>query len=244
MESNTASRWCKYDEYAGFGLRLIDLARRLAVEHSWDHVERHDQHLVEDENGPLYADELAWLYNDTGLIFCAEGHMQDTYRTWEQGYQLNRVIERGRRPGQYEVQSLLHLSHTFIELGDLSVATSYLQDTEAANEQFRDADYAARITGYRGLIDHLKGNLLDAKRYYDDAIELLHGDARNPRAEAIFRRHYADLLIEKKAFDHAEEEIRQCRALADGAKYPDLVAFSLISQGHLFRAQRRFRLCA
>ena len=58
--------------------------------------------------------------------------MLDTYRMWEQGYQLNRVIERGRRPGQYEVQSLLHLSHTFIERGNLRVATTYLDDTEAA----------------------------------------------------------------------------------------------------------------
>ena len=239
MESNTASRWCEYGEYAQFGIRLIDLARRLAHKCSWDYVDRHDHHLVEDENAPLYADELAWLYNDTGLIFCAEGHMWDTYRLWEQGYQLNRVIERGRRPGQYEVQSLLHLSHTFIERGDLGIATSYLEDTEAANAQFRDDDYAGRIVGYRGLIKHLEGNVLEAVNHYNDAIDRLRGENRNPRAEAIFRRHYADLLIEMKEFDDAEKQIRQCRALAEGAKYNDLVAFSRISLGHLYRVQRR-----
>ena len=240
MESNTASRWCKYDKYARFGIRLIDLARRIAGKNSWIHAERHDHDLVEDEDAPLYADELAWLYNDTGLIFCAEGHMLDAYRMWEQGYQLNRAIERGKRPEQYEVQSLLHLSHTFIELGRLDAATTYLDDTEAANEQFGDDDYAARIVGYRGLIKHLEGNLLEAKDHYEDAINRLQGDARNPRAEAIFRRHRADLLIEKKDFVEAEEQIRQCRALADGAKYDDLIAYSRISYGHLFRAQGRF----
>ncbi len=115
-ESNTSPRWTTYADYIQLGIRLTDLAR-LVAPRRWHHGVRGDLGLFEDEDGPLYADELAWLYNDIGLTLCSEGEMQEAYAVWEQGFEINRLIDR--EGGQYVVQSLLHLGHVFLELGHL-----------------------------------------------------------------------------------------------------------------------------
>ncbi|NIR27842.1 MAG: hypothetical protein GWN84_00585, partial [Gammaproteobacteria bacterium] len=79
MEAITASRWTTYDKYAQYHYRLIDLARRISPPDLWRYVDPPSLAAVEHPGAPLYADELAWVYNDLGLILCAEGHMPDTY---------------------------------------------------------------------------------------------------------------------------------------------------------------------
>lgn len=236
MEAITASRWTTYAAYARYHYRLIDLARRISPGELWRYVDPPSLAAVEDAEAPLYADELAWVYNDLGLILCSEGQMSDCYGLWEQGSEINHAIELGQRPGQHVVQSLLHLSHTYIEIGRLGIALAYLHDTERANSTFKDPDYAARIVGYHGLIAHLEGNLHKAEGHYRDAIERLKKEGRNPRAEAIFRRHLTDLLIAKNELDKAQDEVGVSRALAESADYRDLVAYARISQGHVYRA--------
>ena len=236
MEAITASRWTTYDKYARYHYRLIDLARQISSPGLWRYVDPPSLASVEHPDAPLYADELAWVYNDLGLILCAEGDMPDTYGIWEQGSEINHAIDLGQRVGQHVVQSLLHLSHTYVEIGHLRIAGAYLHDTERANHSFKDPDYAARIAGYRGLIAHLEGNLHKAEDHYHEAIRHLEEQGRNPRAESIFRRHLADLSIAKGDLERAREEVRICRALAESAEYRDLVAYARISQGHVYRA--------
>lgn len=237
MEANTASRWCSYGDYASFGIRLIDLTVHLSRTHTWVHRAPFAPAEAPWPEAPLYADELAWLYNDLGLIFCAEGHMRDTLHLWEQGYEINRLIERSSTPTQYLVQSLLHLAHTYLELGQLDLAEEYLSETERANARFGDRDYSARIHGYRGLVLHLHGDLRKAELHYRRALKQLRAMKRNPRAEAIFSRHLADLLIKKDDLAGARELARDARALAETADYPELVAWARLCQGHLLRAE-------
>ncbi len=235
MEAITASRWCHYDEYARFGYHLIDLARKISSPGRWRHIDPPHLSLVEHPEAPLYADELAWLYNDLGLILCAEGNVADMYGLWEQGLEISRAIEMGEEPGQHVVQSLLHQNYTFIEVGRLDIARVYLDDTKKANSYLGDEDLAARIVGYRGQIEHLQGDLHKAEENYRDAIDRFEQMGRNPRAESIFCRHLGDLMIEKEDCDQARERIRKCRALADAAGYRDLVAYARLSKGRLHR---------
>ncbi|MCP4657232.1 MAG: hypothetical protein GY856_17625, partial [bacterium] len=250
VEAITASRWCYYGEYARLGYRLIDLARKISSPRLWRHIDPPNLALVEDPEAPLYADELAWLYNDLGLILCAEGDVGDMYGLWEQGLEISRAIEMGEDPGQHVVQSLLHQNYIFIEVGRLGIARGYLNDTEQANSKFGDEDLAARIIGYRGVIEHLEGDLHKAGQSYRDAIDCFERAGRNRRAESIFCRHLGELMIEKGDDDQAREQIRKCRALADAANYPDLVAYARLSKGRLHRkpatlqdAVREYRAC-
>lgn len=240
MEANTVTRWCSYEDYAPFLIELTDLARELSGDETWTYNDRRAPERVESENAPLQAGELAWLYNELGLVFCSIGDMRETYRIWEQGYEINRVIERGQKPSQFVVQSLLHLSHTFIERGRLDLAEDYLRQTEEANWHFGDDDYRARIDGYRGLLFHLKDDFTRAEDHYKKAVGALHAVGRNPRAESIFRRFYADLQMHRNLLDEARALLDESRALADAGEYPDLVAFCRNSLGRYFRAHKRF----
>jgi len=239
MEAITTPRWGNYGEYVQLGLRLADLVRTLSPE-LWDYRERHLLCQVEDPRAPLYADELAWLYNDLGLTFCSEGSMLDAYAFWEQGYELNRIIEGGVRAGQYVVQSQLHLAHTFIELGFLPVAEGYLRQTAQSNHHLEDQDYAGRVIGYFGLVAHLRGDLDKADNLYGQAVGTLLDAGGNPRAESIFRRYWADLKMTRKEMDRAADLIRESRAIAQVDHHPDIVAYVTKSLGHWHRDQRQF----
>lgn len=240
MEANTVSRWTSYPEYAHYLIELIDLAKDLSGTELWDWSDPRHLSLVESDTSPLYADELAWLYNELGLVFCSEGNMRETYRLWEQGYEINRVIEQGLRPhAQYVVQSLLHLSHTFIELGRLDLASEYLHDTHRANLDFGDEDYKSRILGYRALLAHLQSDFERADAMYQEALDMLREARRNPRAEAIFSRFHADLRMHQDDLEGGRRLLERSRALSDAANYPDLVAFCRNSLGRYYRAKGR-----
>jgi len=236
MEAITTPRWASYEGYVRLGLRLLDLIRRLSPE-VWTHEERHLLHQVEDPRAILFADELAWLYNDIGLSFCCEGSIRDTYAFWEQGYEINRIIEGDVEVGQYRVQSELHLGHTFIERGNLAAAEQYLEVTSRLNHVLGDEDYEGRIVGYQGLLAHLQGDQSRADKLYDRAVKTLRGAGGNPRAESFFLRLHGDLKRHSRDVQESAELLRESRAIAEVADHPDLVAFVTNSLGHLHRIQ-------
>jgi SIR2-like domain len=235
MESNTASRWTSYDDYLSFGLRLADLAKLLSPR-LWTYREKHEIALVEHREAPLYADELAWLYNDIGLTLCAEGQMADSYAVWEQGYEINRIIEGSSQIPRYTLQSQLHLAHTFLELGRLRIADQFLDDTEKTNDLVDSDDYKGRILGYRAILAHLHADFEEAGRLYRRAFRLL-DKTRNARAKSFFLSHRVGLEIRMGHLEEALVSARTSRALADTEHYPDLVAYARLATGKVLRNQ-------
>lgn len=238
MESNTAARWCRYDEYLQFGLRLANLAKRVSPG-LWTYRDRHEIEAIENAEAPLFAEELAWLYNDIGLTLLAEGEMPDTFGVWEQGYEINRVLEGDAEVPRYQLQSQLHLTHTFMELGSIEIAEQYLEETERTNFRVKDPDYEGRIQGYRALIAHLRGSIADADRLYGEAIQSFQSGMRNTRAESFFHRHYAALKIQLGELKEAEQSAQSSRALAQAGHHPDLVAWAQLAWGSLYLARKR-----
>ena len=236
MEANTAARWTTYDDYIQAGLKLVNLAKRVSPE-VWSFAERRSFSSIEDEDGPLYADELAWLYNDIGLTLCAEGAMQDTYAVWEQGYEINKVIASEAGGGQYNVQSQLHFAHTFIERGMLAEAEEYLEETKRLNHALGDQDYAARIIGYGGLIAHMQDQLAESDKLYEEALKYWEDDRRNARAQSMFLYLRGELNSFMGKFEKANESIQSSRAIAEAGHCPDLVAYADTSRGNLHRLQ-------
>lgn len=237
MEANTAPRWTTYGEYLLFPLRVLDLATTLSSAQGrvWDYRERHEIAEIEDPEAPLYADELAFLYNDIGLAYCAEGSILDTAAVWEQGYEVNRIIEGAALVPQYTLQSQLHLAHTFIDVGRLSIAEHYLRECERTNHSVKDKDYEGRILGYRAVIAYLRGHLQGAARLYAKALGIL--KSKNHRAESFFYGWRVALEISRKDLDKAERYGIACRALAEVGDYPDLVAIARMRWGSLLRAR-------
>jgi tetratricopeptide (TPR) repeat protein len=139
------------------------------------------------------------------------------------------------------VQSRLHMSHLFLELGKLHDAAEYLETAERANAHYGDADLGARIMGYRGLLTHLAGNLAEAETIYRTALEQLRKVSRhNLRAESIFTRYLADLMLGKGALKDAEALVRVALSRADEGNFPDLQAYARKSLAHVWRDRKEF----
>jgi tetratricopeptide (TPR) repeat protein len=240
MESNTVPRWTNYDDYVRLGLRLLYVAKGIAGKEVWHYRERTHSTTKHRLKGVLYADELAWLYNDIGLALCSEGYMADAYSLWEQGFEIDSVTDSEEEGGQYLVQSHLHMAHLFLELGRLRRAGQFLTTTERANELYGDEDFRGRILGYRGLLAHLAGNLDEAEKLYKRAVRVLTSRGRrNLRAASMFHRHWADLMMAKHDLVAAEEEVETALSLAREGEFPDLEAYARKSRAHVWRDKKQ-----
>jgi tetratricopeptide (TPR) repeat protein len=241
MEVNSVARWTTYDSFlANFEIPLAILVKRVAPS-MWDYMERSHAPNKEDKNGPLFADELAWLWNDIGLAFYAQGAMADAHAVYELSYEIDRVTDSYEEGGQYLVQSRLHMAGTFLEMGDLYAAAEYLTDTERSNLSYGDEEYAGRIAGYKALLAHLRGNSDEAGRLYEEADKLLQKAGRNLRGRSIFAQHHADLKTSIREFNGAASLVRTSTALAEEGNHDDLIAYARNSEGHRLRELKRFR---
>jgi tetratricopeptide (TPR) repeat protein len=241
MEVNSVPRWTTYDDYLDtYEIPLANLVKRVAPS-MWDYMDRSHLPTKERNDGPLFADELAWLWNDIALAFYAQGSMADAHAVFELGYEIDRVTDSYEDGGQYLVQSRLHMAAAFLETGRLDTASEYLADTEKSNRSFRDEEYAGRIAGYKALLAHLRGNFDEAGSLYEAAEEILRRQGRNLRGRSIFAQHHADLKVAIGDLDAAASLIRTSRALAEEGKHADLVAYARNSEGHLLWKLEKYR---
>jgi hypothetical protein len=239
MEANTAPRWTTYDRYLNLAITLSNLVKNIAPER-WDYLERTYAHRKESAQGPLYADELAWLWNDIGLAFYAHGAMQDAYAVWELCYEIDRVVDSHEEGGQYIVQSKLEMAGVFLEMGRLDSAAEYLLQTEQSNQFYDDPDYAGRIAGYKGIIAHLRGNTAEAHELYSQADDCLRRSGRNLRARSFFALHDASVVMIDD-IDGAQQLVQMSRSLAEEGDHVDLIAYAREAQAHLWRRRGKFR---
>jgi tetratricopeptide (TPR) repeat protein len=256
MLANTVARWGSYSEYVHHLVRMVDLARAYAGMRQETETDREplfwndcDPGLygakkgnpVIDERGPLFGDELAWLYHELGLALFHEGAMIDCLSVWEQGLVVNKFLD-GNRIGQYTFQAYCNLGAVSIQYGRLSTAREYLLLAKEISLRAGERDHESRLNGYLALIHHLRGDLALADKEYKTVIDSL-ARSGNVRAECIFQRHWADLKLKMKdneAPEHAEELIRSCRAKAEEGHFPDLVAQARLSEGHLHRTRKKY----
>jgi len=241
MAVNAVPRWTTFEGYLGYLASVIDLARKVSPG-NWDYAVKdpnRQPQLFEDVNGPLYSEEVAWLYNEAGLAYYSEGSMLDAIAVWEQGYEINKILDSEPEGGQYLFQSLCNLGAANINFGRLRTAHAYLRRALELGQKLGDADHCARVEGYIALVCHLQGNLAEADDCYKTALEKLH-KIGNMRAESIFLLHYGSLLIKTGKGPEAAMKIQSARALAEAGNYPDLVAYARLSQGHIHRSKKEY----
>jgi len=250
---NAVPRWTTYTEYLAYLAKTIDLARQASPDR-WtfaaqstpladddpDNKQNQNRRAnVEHLHGPLYADELAWLYNEAGLAFFSEGSLMDAIAVWEQGYEINKLLDGYPDEGQYVFQSLCNFGAAHIHLGRLRVAEEYLRHARELGERLGEVDHASRVEGYLALLRHLRGDLSGADKDYKAVCRKLN-DIQNLRALSTFLRHHADLLIKLERTDDAKLKIQSSQAIAEYAHYPDLAAFARLTWGHWYRSQLKF----
>ena len=241
MEANSVARWTTYDDYIDvFEIPLVNLIKRVSPS-MWDYMDRGYAASKEDRNGPLFADELAWLWNDLGLALYAQGAMIDAHAVWEVSYEIDRVTDSYEEGGQYLVQSRLDMAAAFLEMGRLEMAGEYLADTEESNKSFGDDEYAGRITGYKALLTHMRGNTDEADRLYKHAEEQLRHIGRNLRGRSIFARHHANLKMTINDLDEAERLNGMSEAFAYEGRHSDLLTYTRLTKGHIHRLRKQFR---
>jgi tetratricopeptide (TPR) repeat protein len=249
MLANTVARWGSYKDYIHYLVRMVDLTRAYCGKRQnsdtlfWS---RCDPALsitlssaVIHSSGPLFGDELAWLYHELGLALYHEGAMIDCVSVWEQGLVVNRFLD-GDQPGQYTFQAYCNLGAACIQWGRLPSAQEYLRRAKEISLRIEEKDHVPRLDAYLALIRHLRGDLLLADEEYKDAIEGLKATG-NTRAECIFQRHWADLKLKMKDRDSAEKFIRSCRAKAEEGHFPDVVAHARLSEGHMHRTRKQYK---
>ena len=239
MVATAVPLWTQFDNYSRIIVREVDLARRVSP-HTWDYAVKQAKRPVrEKEQGPLYGEEVAWLYNEAGLAYYAQGSMMDAIAVWEQGYEINRLLDSHPDGGHNVFQSLCNLGAAHIHFGKLRLAEGYLRRALAVGRRLGEPDHVARVTGYLGVLAHLEGNLKDAKKRYDEAIDSLR-KTDNLRAMSVFHRHRGDALIKLDKKDEARIDIQTSRAMAEYGRYPDLVAYARLTEGHLHRVNKDY----
>jgi tetratricopeptide (TPR) repeat protein len=260
--ANTVSRWGNYQAYIQMVYRLYDTAR-LASAKLWYHAEyetktgiinqpdlsadsslttlNHLQqgainHLDHSTDPPLYIDELAWLFNELGFSAFSLGNMLDAMVIWQQGLEVNALVD-GTSNGVYRFQSYFNLGVGFIHLGNLHHASTYLKKAIQIAHEMEDKMLRGRVLGYIALLEYLQGNLDDADRDFEQACRQLKGNARGL---SVFLTHHGEMLLKKGDLERAQRKIDNSRSLAEGAYFPDLVAYARLAEANLLRQQKKY----
>lgn len=200
-----------------------------------------------DVCGPLYADELVWLYNEIGVVKLAQGSLYEARFAFDEAERINRQyvefddrshnwrritlnqifvdIERARLDSAERLIKQIEEGFDPAQSAELkrmarANASSHLETAESVSSE--DALAAALIRGYRGISAHISGRLLDAHDYFEEAISILRPlDER--RALATFHRHLAALFRDLGDETLVEKELGRAIAMAESVRQMDLV---------------------
>jgi tetratricopeptide (TPR) repeat protein len=159
---------------------------------------------------PFYSGDIAWLYNECGVLCLVQGRLNDASKLFSVSMRALLPIERRGTPAALTASVRLNRALVDIELGNLPKAEGALRDIIAQQDEHRAVRSIA--SGYCGLIEHIRGNLGEARSRYDGAVKALVAMKRN-RAASIFSRHCADLCRCLKAKD----DLKEAERLADNA---------------------------
>lgn len=203
-----------------------------------------------DPIGPeaLYPDELVWLHNERGVVKLAQGDLYEARFSFDEADRINRQyvefgdeshnwrritlnqiavdIERGRLQSAEERMNAIerrigkrtadHVREAYL---DAKTFRRVAFDEKAAYE---DILVMSLITGYRGLVAHLRGELDVARSQFERSIGVLQR-LDEQRAAALFRRHNASLCASLGDWGGLQAGARLAAAGAESVRQLDIV---------------------
>ena len=196
----------------------------------------------------LYPHELAWIWNERGVIAFAQGKMYDAipfYNMALEALKDHEGHEGFAGPGKARI--LLNIATVNIERGNLRRAQEQLklviddsmESSGPISNSNKDEYTIVRrhvvrpiSIGYQGLILHLQGDLESAIKKYDEALNLLTMQSRL-RAVSIFRKHRSDAYAALGNIHEAEQDILHAISSAQSMMQIDQLHFARLSEVRL-----------
>ncbi|MEZ5537953.1 MAG: hypothetical protein R3F02_20300 [Thiolinea sp.] len=191
-------------------------------------------------NLPFYRDEVAWLYNEKGLISFIQGRLFDALPLYRQALRVidgsnvgvtNQAFYSPKRRIQ------LNLALAEIEQGNIQNAVKILKSimSQIILDHYSTPSSALIYArGYRGLCDHLTGNFVQAEKFYKKTIEDA-SDRGQLRVISIFQRHWADLMRVQNRLEEARQLILLSEKSAGQANQEDILHYALLAKARLMR---------
>jgi|GEM_PF-3985110 len=226
-----------YDAYQRRLARLLNAIRTMKNMPELWLKEKSPRDEVEHEKGVLYADELAWLYNELGLVSFSMGLIADSYALFRAGQHVNAVAERGFH-GHRWCASAVNLGLVQLERGNLARGRYNLECALRTAHALEDKVLEARAHGHLGLVHHLTGNYQQSEEHYEAAINQLR-PIGNHRGASIFLMHRGDLLRRLQRSQEATSDLHESLAAAESGRHPDMVHYANLSIAKLKRSKGR-----
>jgi tetratricopeptide (TPR) repeat protein len=240
FSANTVTRWGDYAKYLQLVVKLYDTAK-VVSEERWMHHEPTPNGInmtrsPKDKPAPLYADEVAWVYNEIGLTSISMGHVLNAIPFREQGLEISRLIDNDR-DGRYLFQSEFNLSTAYMFLGRLNYSMEYLRKAFVIGNRLRDEELISRAKAYIGYIKYLQGSLEEADKDFNDCYS---GIENNPRARGVFYCYHSEILLKLGRDDEAKVKIDQSRHIGVAEFYPDLIAYARLAKANLLVRKKKY----
>ena len=236
-----------YDSYQLYLCRLHNLVRRYRGSNGWNpNIDCTEEKCVRtDENGALYANELSWLYNESGMAAYCAGETTDAHTHFRASQIISQ--ESGSAANTYHfLATELNIALNELDRGRLNYAKERLH-TLLRRADVARSDLGRTISGYLGIIAFYLGDREQAIEKLNKAIR--EHDKDNPdrqnetvaiagvrykRRASIFLRFRANLhLVEKN--EQARRDLDRSLALAQAANQPDLVYANHVTRARVNR---------
>jgi tetratricopeptide (TPR) repeat protein len=224
-----------YEAYERRLVRLLNAIRRAPETKLWLDERALNTAEVRGSEALLYADELAWLFNELTLVAFCQGAMPDAYSLARSTEDVGFVADYGTY-GPRWCQAQINLALIHIDRARLQRARYHLDNAMRGAQRLGDQDMLFRIRGYTGLVCHLSGMYPDAEELYREAITGLQ-ESGNRRGVSIFRRHRGDLLRKQERIDDARRDIQASIVAAEAGGHTDLVQYSRVAEANLRLAE-------
>jgi tetratricopeptide (TPR) repeat protein len=182
-----------------------------------------------DEWMPYYPDELAWLYNESGVFSLAQGQSFDALAMFDLALRVAKRIEgEGDQPIRRRI--MLNLAACAINRGRPNEARRLLE--EIASSRHEDGVVLLVSEGYLGSLEHIEGDHDAALVHYEKAIGGLTRLNRS-RALSLFLRYRGDLYRHKRDFERADHDFANAidRARLSGSE--DMAWFAIVARARM-----------
>lgn len=194
---------------------------------------------------PFYRTEIAWLYNERGLVSLVQGRLFDALTFFDNA--LEQIIsDNWVSPAKFESTAArssfrkvtINKAIALLEAGRINQAHDLL--LKIHNELQRKKRHIPNLSlylakGYLGLCHHLAGRKNNARNLYKEALDYFENKPNHMRTVAIFRRHLADLHRGMNDFDEARKLINQSISIASSSEQQDILHHAYVSKAHLIR---------
>ncbi|GAA0334823.1 hypothetical protein GCM10009087_51450 [Sphingomonas oligophenolica] len=177
---------------------------------------------------PLFGAEIVWLHNERGVVAMLQGDLYEAEFSLNNAREANRLYKGAEnRDGPFHNFSRIDVNRTLllIERGRLRDAEVLLKRIHEQLGHGVDSErklIAPLVTGYRGLVAHLKGHATLARNLYTESIDELQVSEQQ-RALGLFLIRRATLWRVLQEPVKCDNDVQRAVLAAEAGRQIDLL---------------------